>query len=569
MIARFLPTGAAIACSSLLLACTDDGRESRPLAPPSFDLTAVYSVSGNILGPDGTSICNAVPPGSLLLVRLINPATGGFGAVQNVSCPANSYTVFVAPASYLLRVQLPGFPGLGALPWRTLDATPVVVDVGDVVRDMQIQPGTGLGGQAMLDGAPLPGVDLSVIYDQAPGFGATSGSSGADGGWVEFFGREPLILQNGIRYLVSTICSALGTKVVQTPPSTSFLFPTERSAVDCALTTAPNTRFSHTRTRLVVTPMPGDIGGLSPELQDQFGEGWGVQFPIAPGQPPIHGSVNVSQLFEGGLIVGIRPDRVLSGVELGGYMQCGGACRDFGLDGKFSFASSPQFGTKVIWHYSDATSPEGVGLKVLQKSYDGVPPNDYVLFRFIFTNSGVAPVTFYAGMFADWDIGDDFLDDVGFTAMDGRLMYMTDATPGGVYAGTLLLGDFPVSGNAFLTDFGQSTATQVAALAGDFTVPSAPAPGDHRYLQALGPISLGPNASADIWIAVVAGEDQSQLFANANAAVADVARRRADQSSDAASGGVTTEGSVWGGNGGGRPHTGALNPACKRGCTPQ
>jgi hypothetical protein len=219
--------------------------------------------------------------------------------------------------------------------------------------------------------------------------------------------------------------------------------------------------------------MAGDIGGLSPERFDQFGAGWGVQF-LSPGDRPQHASSTFSELFLGGLIVGVRPDRVLTGISLNGYADCGPSCRDFGLDGKMSFASSPQFGKKVNWRYSDAPSPEGVGLRVLQKSYDGIPPASYVLFRFTFTNSRSVPVTFYAGVFMDWDVGQvdgDAFDDVGRTDRGGRLMYMTNFDGSGPLDGTLVFGA-PVTGNAVLTEFRQSTATLVAATAGDFTIPT-------------------------------------------------------------------------------------------------
>ena len=203
-------------------------------------------------------------------------------------------------------------------------------------------------------------------------------------------------------------------------------------------------------------------------------------------------------------------------------------CRDFGLDAHLTFASSPRFGTKVLWRYSDAPSVEGVGLKVVQQSFDGRPPGDYVLFRFGFTNSGPAPVTFYAGMFADWDIGDDVLDDVGATEPGGRLMYMTNGS-GGPLAGSLLLSDAPASGNRFFRLQGAPppSSDYVAALAGDVRVPSVESPGDYLYLHGVGPITLAPNETDEVWIAIVAGDDLAQLRANAAAAETDVARRRA------------------------------------------
>lgn len=564
MITRSLRPAMALTLA-LILACTD-GSRTGSLAPRGDLVDGGGTISGQLLGPDGTNLCNFIPDGSGLVVRVLNPppAAPSFAGSQFLGCPDNAFSIPVAAGTYLMRVTLPPDPAIGALPVRYLLTTPVVVDGADVLQNIKVVPGSGLGGGATFDGAPLAGVDLGFTYGEAPGYAAIEGTSGADGSWVDFLGREPMIVQDNVRYRVPfPSCGALGTKVLQGAPQDDFLFPNELSAINCMLTTAPNVAFSHTLTRLAVTPMPGNIGGLSGELFDQFGEGWGVQFPIPAGQAPVHGSISISHLFDGGLIVGLRPDRVLTGFGFSGYGQCGGACRDFGLDGKMSYSTSPQFGTKVVWHYSDAISPEGVGLKVLQQSYDGVPPNDYVLFHFAFTNASTGALTFYAGMFADWDIGPDASDDVGASALDGRLMFMTDATPGGVYAGTLLLGDYPVSGTAFLTQFGQSTATQVAALAGDFTVPTAPDPADHRYLQALGPITLKPDGSADIWIAVVAGENQDQFLANANAAAGDVSLRRAKRRPEAAGWSAGPDAIVLGG---GQGDGKRLDPRCKKGC---
>jgi len=520
-----------VAATAVLLglasfACTPDERQSTPTAP-RFDLSVAGSVSGNLLGPDGTSICHFIPDGSELFVRVLYPppAAPDFAGSQLVDCPDSSFAIALEPGSYFLRITLPGDPAIGLLPVRYLVANPVSVSSAEVHEDVRILPGSTLQGRATLNGAPFAGADITVAYDQPPGYNAAFGISGDDGGWVDEAGRDPMVLQDSLRYVVATPCEALGTTVLQGPPAGAFLFP-QQNTVNCTFGTAPSVRFSHTRTRLAITPMPGDIGGLSDELLDQYGMGWGVQFPA----PPIPAARSLSQLYEGGLIVGIRPDRILTGFDMSGYADCGATCRDFGLDGKLNYNTSRQFGTKAIWHYSDATSAERVGLKVLQKSYDGTPPHDYVLFHFIFTNSSGSPITFYAGTFTDWDIGDDPTDDIGGTDVHGRLMYMTDQA-GGVYAGTLILGA-PVSGNAFFTDFGQSTATQLAALDGDLLVPTAPDPGDHRYIHAAGPITLRAGKSGDIWVAIVAGETHEQLLANTAAAAADVMRRGDDLSDD-------------------------------------
>jgi len=552
----------ALSAAAGLIACARDNR--LPVSPPALDVTAGGVVSGNVLGPSG-SICNSLPAGTRLQVNVINIVTGQAAGQQVRSCPDNTYTFSLPPSTYLLRVTLPTSTlTASGFPWRTITVPPVEVTDGAVARDLPVTPGIPLGGGVTIDGQPLEGVALNLTYAQAPIFGVAATTSGPDGAWAEFFGRSPALLQSGIRVQPSIQCDALGALLVTPPRTAAFLFPDEASGISCGFTEAPAVQFSHTRTRLVVTPGPGDIGNTGVDLSDQFGLGWGVQFPVNPGERPRHGSITLSQLFLGGLIVGIRPDRVLTGVDINGEAQCAPVCRDFGLDGRVQYNTSPQFGTKVTWRYSDATSSEGVGLKVVQKSYDGVPPADYVLFRFTLTNSAAAPLTFYAGMFADWDIDDDYLDDVGATDLNGRLMYMTNAS-GGIAAGSLILSDAPVSGNAFFSAFDTPTATLVAAMAGDFSTPSVDTPDDYRYVHAVGPITLAPGAAQDVWIAIVAGDDPSQLLTNAAAAGADVANRRSGGNTEAmAPEGATPEQVILNR---GAPAT-RSTAICKRGCAP-
>ncbi len=531
----------------------------RPVpAGPSFDVTTDPVVTGSVVGPDG-NICNSLPGGGRLQINAIDMGVigGGAAGVQSVLCPQNTFSFTLPEGTYLFRARLP-IPGAiaGGFPWQSYTLSPVVV-TGDVTQDITVAPGTPLGGGVTVNGQPLPGINLGLGHADATRFGVTNATSSAAGGWEEFIGRPQTILQNGIRVAPSIVCDLLGTRLLQPVSFAPFEFPDEKNSYTCDMVDAPAQQFSHTRTRLVVTPGPGDVGAGQLALPEELGNGWGVQFPVNPGEKPRIGDITVSQLFVGGLLVGIRPDRLLSANELNGYIQCGN-CRAFGPEGRLHFTSSPQYGTKVTWQYSDASSSQGIGLKVVQKSYDGVPPADYVLFRFTITNGGAGPVTIYPGFFADWDIDDDFLDDVGAT--EGRLMYMTNAG-GGIAGGSLIISDAPVSGTAFFTDFGQTTAEIVSALAGDFTNPSADEPNDHRYVQGIGPITLAQGAATQFWLAIVAGEDLAQLRSNAAAAQADVAARRVQP--DAADA-VSSAGRVW--SGGKSNARSAGSPACKKGC---
>jgi hypothetical protein len=342
----------AMVLASIPAACND--QPTSPRSSPAFQLAATNTISGAVLGPDATSICNFIPEGSLVVVRAIDPVAGVFAGRADLLCPEeNRFAIGLEAGMYLLRVTLPEDPAIGSLPSRTLTG-PLSVE-GDAVQDILILPGTPIGGHATFDGSGFEGVDLTLVYEPAPGFGAALGASGTDGTWMEFSGRRSMIAQNRVRYIFASACELLGAQTVEAPPSDPFLFPDELNTVNCRMVTAPAVRFSHAFSRLVVTPMPGDVGGLSGELFSQFGVGWGIQFPVPSSQPPVRGPIDASHLFRGGLMIGIAPDRVLTGADFGGYGACG-TCRDLGLDGRVSFSASPRFGKKVIWRYSDESS---------------------------------------------------------------------------------------------------------------------------------------------------------------------------------------------------------------------
>lgn len=514
----------------LVAACA--GREDTSPVAPSFDVASTtHTISGQVLGPDGMSICNTLPGD--VTVDVIDPVSGFFTS-QGGLCTAatgNGYSILVPAGTYRVRARGPFAPfNIGQLPFRWLEPGDVVVGGGDVTKDIQWLNGTPLGGGVMLDGAPITDVAFDLVYDfQSPSqlFRAAFGISGADGHWKDqFVDRSPMTVQEGVRYR-TVGCAALGARMTSLLPS-AFLFPTDASAVNCTLVTGASTTFSHTLTRLVVTPMTGDIGGQSPELVDQYGLGWGVQFPVTPPAAPRHAAVSLSRLFRGGLVVGIAPDVVLAGFD---YFDgdCGASCRDFGLDGTVTVKDKGSAGKRVTWHYSDATSLEHVGLQVVQHSFDGQPPNDYVLLQFIFTNTSTSTLTFHAGFYGDWDLWDDndARNDVGFTDLGRKLMYVTNSGSVGVHVGTMLLGDFPISGTYFVgTGSHLSLTDQVNALRGAITQTSL-GPTDIRYFHSVGPITLKPSKkTVEIWIAIVAGENKAQLLANAAAAQADVASQK-------------------------------------------
>jgi hypothetical protein len=517
---RWVP---ALLAGLALASCTDE--RQLPLAPRAALTGGPYTISGSVLGPDASSICDFVPSGAAVRVQALDPVNPPLVAgTQNVTCPTNSYSLTVPAGTYRLQAGMPVDPGIGNLPFRYLEPGDVVVS-GDLGRDITVENGTALGGTVTLDGSPLAGVGLTLSYDFPQPRAAAFGITGSDGGWRETSPeRSHLLLQGGVRYTASLDCGNVpGTRLpLVGPPQGSFLFPTEVSAINCTLVTAPAVAYTHDRTRLVVTSMPASIGGGEPSLFEQYGRGWGVQFPVNPSQGPVHIPTDASHLFNGGLLIGLAPNVVLSGTDLNQEMECGATCRDLGQGASGHITSPSKKGKTIKWTYSDEMSGDGVGLKVVQESFDGDPPADYVILEYTITNQSKSTRTFYAGFWGDWDVSKTVLEDIGFTELDGRLMYMMGD---GISVGTLLLGDAPVSGNFF---YNRTTTTipiplidQVRALRGDLRR-NGIGPGDNRVIHAMGPITLKHNKKAEVRFAIVAGESRAELLANAEAAAADV-----------------------------------------------
>lgn len=531
---RYAPLAAALVTA--LTACANEPQAPTHVPPLFSHGGPEPHILGAVLGPDGSSICNFLPPASTVLTRVIEAVDDVVAGAQNLTCPANEFSIPIAAGAYRIRVQMPADPAISPLPWRYLKPGDVEVADVDVVQDVQVQNGVPLGGSVTYGGAPVPDWGLTLLYDELPPFGAAVGVSGADGEWDETRPgpmRSSLLLQGGVRYRRQFPnpfgCPVLGGRLLSTPPPASFVFPDEVSRIDCTVEPSLATQFSHHLTSLVVTPMPGDIGGQGGALFEQFGRGWGVQFPVGEAGPSPAGP---NHLFSGGLLIGIAPNVVLSAVDIGSYnFECQGSCIDLGLDGELTYEAEETSGTKVTWSYTDAHSElERQGLRVIQRSFDGQPPADYVLFDFSIRNIGKETITFYAGFFGDWDVGQfNAQDDDGFTELGGRLMYATDEGETGVHVGTFFPGDIPISGTYFFNSDPQplnSRTDQVDALRGVLVRTSIAPPGDLRVIHAVGPITLPPQQTKDVWLAVVAGEDKAQILDNSAAAEGDIAVRR-------------------------------------------
>jgi hypothetical protein len=535
--------------SALAIFAAACGTQDRlPLEPSSRStLTNVQQseLHGAVLGPDGRNICRTVTDDDSVFVDAIPQSFElPFPPGVLLDCPENRYAFQVEPGEYRLRAIFTNYNHLGNLPVSWI-LPPVTVGGGDVTRNIRFDEGTPLGGRATIDGEPFQGLAIVPIHEFFFGFGI-GGLSDQNGRWDDAAPlppftpqiRSPFILQNDVEYFVVGPCDfTLGTLIVETTFFQPFVFPSDRRRVDCELETGPAKQFTHRRNQIAATAFPGDIGGLSAPFGPRdfdLGTGFGVQFPNHPGRLPPHGDATISQLFSGGLMIGVGPETVLTGIDNGGYMECRfdleNGCRDFGLDAQGEVKRLENGGRVITWRYSDAPSGEGVGLRVIQRSFDAPSGESYVLFRFTIRNGSNGRLNINPGILTDFDVDSLFEDEVGQKQRSGRLISQADADdPLGRRVGTLMIGESDPAPGFFVhggPDFEfPLIPEQIAALRGNRTS-SADTPDDQRYIQSVRTIGLSPGAETDLWVAVIATESEGAFADAADAATRDIRQRR-------------------------------------------
>jgi hypothetical protein len=526
------------------------------------------SIYGSIfLGSGSESICSTFPADATFLVRAFSTDLVSIGSAVT-TCPENNFSISVDPGSYLVRLSLPPDQPLGLLPRRWLEPQPVLAEQEDVLKDIHVENGLRLAGRATVDGVAAEGVSLTAFYADLPGFAGNFGASGPDGTWDDGLGRSAMILQSDLHYTFSG-CDAPptpGIKSVSGFPAGPVLFPSETDRVDCEFTTGNALRFTHQGTRLKLSSFPGDIGGMSvPLLFPEVGYGYSAQFPLPAGSAPKAGPAPINrQLFRGGLILGLAPDVALSGVELEGYVMCSvSPCRALGLDGEAKVKDRGRGNKEITWTYSDAGSQRPVGLRVVQRSFDGQNGRDYVIYGFRITNEGAASVTFTPGTFLDFDVSPEFFSNIAYTELNGRLAVTTNPDDEGLHFGSIIIGGPATPATYFFSsDLLIPESEVVAALRGEIGSPEMPFPTDLRQLQGGTTVTLRRNKSTDFWVAIVAGSSRAEIITNAQAALADGNARRAlkDSFTPAGSGTVLSPSSVM------SHRDGAAKKLCKRDC---
>jgi hypothetical protein len=238
----------------------------------------------------------------------------------------------------------------------------------------------------------------------------------------------------------------------------------------------------------------------------------------------------------------MAPDIALAGTELEGFVSCSvSPCRAFGFDGQPAVVERSGGSKDITWTYTDAGSQRPLGIRIIQRSFDGQNRGDYVLYAFRIFNEGTRALTFAPGVFLDFDVTPDFFSNVGYTELDGRLMVTTSAGEEGLHFGSMIM-ESPAARRSYFfnSDLLIPETEVVAALRGEIRNPALPDPTDVRLLQGGNSVRLKPGRSTDFWVAIVAGESRRGVVASARLALAEANIRRGSNDSFAAAPGART-----------------------------
>ena len=180
---------------------------------------------------------------------------------------------------------------------------------------------------------------------------------------------------------------------------------------------------------------------------------------------------------------------------------------------------------------TDANAENPLGLRVAQRAYSLSSDDDvsagFVL-EYVIENASSEQIDdLYAGIFADWDVGDfmqnlaDFYDGTGVGL---NYVYETTGPVNTNYYGVAALNE-DVSGYAFDQEAGNdSPEGEVEIFEGLSQTNAAPtAPGDRRTTTGVGPYDLAPGEFVGVRFALVGGTDAADIQANAEALAAAVA----------------------------------------------
>ncbi len=241
-----------------------------------------------------------------------------------------------------------------------------------------------------------------------------------------------------------------------------------------------------------------------------------------------------NMLFEGGLICATASNRV-SDVVRGSNQSVQNA--DFTSVIPFQITQpgviSNQDGNAVYNDAGAGTSRIGIEISFSSFAFNSTVDEDYVIMRYKIKNTTATEITnFHAGLFGDWDLGDqgnlnrasyDTLNQMGY-------IWRTDNNPS-TYAGMSLLSsnnvsywaidnDNTVAGNPWGIYDGFTDQEKFASISSGIGRAEAGGASGRDIANVIGsgPYSIPPNGEITIAFALIAGDNLADLRANAVAA---------------------------------------------------
>jgi hypothetical protein len=221
--------------------------------------------------------------------------------------------------------------------------------------------------------------------------------------------------------------------------------------------------------------------------------------------------------FTGGLIFGSTQRGRVNGLM--GFLPNASVydVQNVASDFAAGFQAGAGFNQTTNATLNDAGAPLPYGVEILQRSYSNTG-EDFVIMRYGFVNQSGGELTdFFAGIHIDWDIGSATTNSGGY-ALEENLVYNFDLGPGPNYYGIAALNG--LSG-MMTTTFGSNANTlRGDAFAYLATIDANPIgnAGDYRSWAGTGPFDIAAGDTAWVTFALVAGDDLSNIRANARSA---------------------------------------------------
>jgi serine protease len=175
--------------------------------------------------------------------------------------------------------------------------------------------------------------------------------------------------------------------------------------------------------------------------------------------------------------------------------------------------------------YDDSGHPTPHELEITQHSWAwaAAPHNDYVIIRYTMLNGGGSVLNgMYLGQFADFDMGADYSTNYAGTDAGRRMAYMYPNVSG-PYVGIKLL-DPTTAANLSAIDHDlyvypgseMSEQTKLNFLNGTYSSSQSNRPYDWSVMVSAGPFDLAPGDSEVVAVAILGGDDLSDLEDNAD-----------------------------------------------------